>query len=233
MPQTVMLVDDDPNLVLFLGDRLRRDGYEVASALTGRDALDQLDVGWPDVVILDLMLPGMDGEEVARNIKQRADIPVIILSAVSASESKIELISRYAEDYITKPFHYGELRARMQRILGRMAASVPPPEVRLGPDLTLVLQRRRAIVAGAPVATSPIETRFLATLAGRLGQTMTTEELLAHVWSDSDGADPAYVWVTVRRLRNKIEVDPDHPRYLVTDPAGGYRLQIVAADAVS
>jgi DNA-binding response OmpR family regulator len=220
----VMLIDDDANLIRFLADRLRRDGYQTSTAMDGRAALVQLDERWPDAVILDLMLPGMDGEEVARRIKQRADIPVIVLSAISASESKVEMISRYAEDYVTKPFSYAELEARLRRVLDRLGSRSPSPELVLGPELTLVLPRRRAVVAGQEIRMSLLETRFLGVLAGRLGETVSTGELLTTVWNTSDGADPPYVWVMVRRIRRKIERDPDHPVHLVTDPAGGYRL---------
>lgn len=220
----VMLIDDDPHLIMFLGDRLRRDGYEVSSALSGGEALTMLDDRWPDLVILDLMTPGLGGQLVARRIKRKADIPVIILSAISASESKVELISRYAEDYVTKPFQYAELRARIQRILRRVGGRLPTPDLVLGPDLTIMLQRRRALVAGELRTLSPTEARFLGALARQLGTTMETSDLLSSVWSGTDSPDPAYVWVTVRRLRQKIEVDPDHPTYLVTDPNRGYRL---------
>ena len=221
--QHVLLVDDDPNLVMFLGDRLRRSGYTMTTAMDGRAALDRLAEGWPDVVILDLMLPGMDGEEVARRIKQHSDVPVIVLSAVSASESKIEMLTRYAEDYVTKPFQYAELEARLRRVLRRVGPR-PASELVLGPDLTLILPRRRAIVAGNEVVISPTETRFLGVLAAQPSRAVTSDELLANVWSAADGPDPTYVWVTVRRLRQKIEVDPDHPVYLVTVPGNGYRL---------
>ena len=221
--QHLLLVDDDPNLILFLGERLRRDGYRTSTARSGREALEHLRDDWPDAVILDLMLPGMDGEEVARRIKQQADIPVIVLSAVSASDSKIEMLTRYAEDYVTKPFEYPELQARLRRVLKRVGPR-PAAELVLGPDLTLILPRRKAIVAGREVAISPIETRFLSVLAGQPGRAVTSDELLGTVWSSSDGPDPTYVWVTVRRLRQKIEVDPDHPVYLTTVPGSGYRL---------
>lgn len=214
---------------MLLGDRLRQDGYECTTAMDGRAALATLDERWPDVVLLDLMLPGMDGEEVARRIKHRADIPVIVLSAVSTTETKVEMLSRYAEDYITKPFQYAELEARMRRVLQRIGSRALGAELVLGPNLTLLLPRRRAIVGGRSVSISPIETRLLGLLAGRLGTTFTTDDVLASVWSSSDGADPAYVWVTIRRLRQKIEVDPDQPIHLVTVAGEGYRL--IASEA--
>ena len=225
----VLLIDDDQNLVGFLGDRLERDGYEVSRASGGMEALTLLDESWPDLIVLDLMLPGMTGEELARRIKQRADIPVIILSAVSASDSKVDLISRYAEDYVTKPFNYSELRARMQRVIRRMGAQVPARELVLGPDLTLFLQRRQVVMAGQRRTLSPVEARFLSVLASRLGDVVATEDILTNVWAETDAAEPVYVWVTVRRLRRKIEVEPDAPRHLLTEPGGGYRLVQVGA----
>jgi DNA-binding response OmpR family regulator len=220
----LLLVDDDVKLLQYLGDRLRREGYEVTTARSGLEAIERLDASWPDLVILDLMMPKMSGDEVAARIKKRADIPIIVLSAITASESKVDFISRYAEDYLTKPFHYAELLARIVRVLRRLNERIPSQEFVVGPDLALFLRRREAVVGGRTVALSPIETRFMATLAANIGRSVSTEQLLSRVWSDADGADPAYVWVTVRRLRRKIERDPDEPRYLVTERSGGYRL---------
>ncbi len=220
----LLLVDDDVQLLGFLGDRFRRDGFDVTAARSGPEALERLDSGWPDLVILDLVMPKMDGEEVAARIKKRADIPIVVLSAITGADHKVDLIQRYAEDYVTKPFDYAELLARVNRVLRRMNERIPSQELSLGPDLTLVLRKREAMVRGGLVLLSPTETRFLATLAANLGRPISTEQLLARVWSDADGADPAYVWVTVRRLRKKLEEDPDHPRYLLTERSGGYRL---------
>ncbi len=224
-PTHVLLVDDDVRLAGLLADRLRRDGFDVSVAFSGREAVAAVDARWPDVVLLDLMLPDMAGEDVAAEVKKRADLPIIVLSAVNEPEAKVELISRYSEDYVTKPFHYPELVARIGRVVRRLYDRLPAQELVLGPDLTLVLRRRTAIVAGRSVRLSPTETRLLQALAASLGQTVSTDLLLAQVWSRSDRADPAYAWVAMRRLRQKIEVDPDHPRYLLTDPRGGYRLE--------
>jgi DNA-binding response OmpR family regulator len=222
--RTILVVDDDAQLLAYLDDRLRRDGFDVMIAGSGAEALERLDARWPDLVILDLMMPRMSGEEVAARVKKRADIPIIILSAISQSESKVDLLTQHAEDYVTKPFHYPELVARIQRVLRRLDERIPSQELVLGPDLTLVLRRREAVVGGRTVSLSPTETRFMATLAANLGRAVSTEQLLSRVWSGADGADPAYVWVTVRRLRRKIEQDPDEPRHLLTERSGGYRL---------
>jgi DNA-binding response OmpR family regulator len=222
----ILLIDDDMSLAVFLVERFKRDGFDITAARNGREGLERVRRDWPDVVLLDLMLPGMDGEEVARRIKQHADIPVIVLSAVAASESKIEMLTRYAEDYVTKPFHYDELEARIRRVLRRTGPR-PSPLIRLGPDLTLDLARRKAVVGGEVRSISPTETRLLDVLAAQPGKAVTSEELLAAVWNAADSPDPTYVWVTIRRLRQKIELDPDHPTYLVTVPGSGYRLESV------
>jgi len=207
-----------------LADRLRRHGFTVTVARSGTEALRRLDVEWPELVLLDLMMPGIGGEELAARIKQRADIPIIVVSAISTSESKVDLLQRYAEDYVTKPFEFDELAARIERVLQRVGDRIPSQALALGPDLTIVLGRRTAILDGRSVALSPTETRLLATLAANLDRPVPTEAILSRVWSGADGADPAYVWVTVRRLRRKIERDPDDPRHLLTEKTGGYRL---------
>jgi DNA-binding response OmpR family regulator len=221
---TILVVDDDEALVSVLADRLRRHGFEAVVARSGTEALRRLDASWPDLVLLDLMLPGIAGEDLAAQIKRRADIPIIVVSAISTAESKVDLLQRYAEDYVTKPFDFDELAARIDRVLRRVGDRIPSQSLELGPDLTLLLSRRLAVMEGRHVGLSPTETRLLATLAANLDRPVTTEMLLSRVWSDADGADPAYVWVTVRRLRRKIEQDPDDPRYLVTERSGGYRL---------
>jgi DNA-binding response OmpR family regulator len=219
----LLLVDDDPSHLDALADRLAGDGFHVTRARSGPEALGRLDEAWPDLVILDLMMPGMDGQTLAGRIKRRADIPILVLSAVAAADSKVDLISTYAEDYVTKPYDYAELVARIRRVLRRLQDQIPVEELALG-DLTLVPRKREAIVRGERVSLSPTECRFLATLAAGMPKAVTTEQLLRKVWTDSDAVDPAYVWVTVRRLRQKLERDPNDPHHLLTDPAGGYRL---------
>jgi DNA-binding response OmpR family regulator len=230
---TILLVDDDARLAGVLADRLRRYGFQVMVARSGAEALRRLDQEWPELVLLDLMLPGIGGEELAAQIKRRADIPIIVVSAISTAESKVDLLQRYAEDYVTKPFDFEELAARIERVLRRVGDRIPSQALELGPDLTIVLGRRAAIRDGEHVGLSPTETRLLATLAANLDRPVSTEMLLSRVWSDADGADPAYVWVTVRRIRRKIERDPDDPRYLLTEKNGGYRLTRAPAPAPS
>lgn len=219
----ILLVDDDRAHLELLAGRLAAEGFEVARASSGPEALRRLDRAWPDLVILDLMMPEMDGQSLASLIKSRADIPIMVLSADATADSKVDLIAHFAEDYVTKPYDYAELAARIRRVLRRVRDQMPVEELDLG-DLVLVPRRRQALVRGHAVPLSPTESRFLATLAASTPRVVSTEQLLHLVWADSDAADPAYVWVTVRRLRRKIELDPDSPRHLLTDPSGGYRL---------
>ena len=213
-PPRILLVDDDPNLLVVLAEQLRDDGYLVTTARDGKEALRRLESGWPDLLIIDMMMPRMDGLTLAREIKGRADLPIIVLSAIDAGDSKADL-EEVAEDYVTKPYHYPELRARINRVLRRLGDKVPRQSLVLGPNLTLELHRREAVVAGHPVALTPTESRLLYALAANLGQTVTTETLLARGWAETEDADPSYVWVTMRRLRQKLERDPNHPRYLI------------------
>jgi DNA-binding response OmpR family regulator len=225
--ERILLVDDDTALLEMLSARLTRDGFTVQSASSGPQALAHIDDGWPDLVILDLMMPGMDGEELAARVKRAVDLPIIVLSAVADAASKVNLIERYADDYVTKPFEYLELLARIRRVRHRVGDRLPSREVRLGPDLTLILDRRECWVAGMRAGLSPTEARVLTALVASLGEPVSTASLVARGWSDVEGVDPAHVWVTVRRLRQKIEQDPDRPRYLLTERGVGYRLVAV------
>src|SRR4051812_26789611 len=227
----ILLVDDDRGLLIPLAEQLRLDGFEVTTARDGDEALRRLDTAWPDLLIIDLMMPRMDGLTLAREIKARADLPIIVLSAIDAGDNKADLLDEFAEDYITKPYHYSELRARIQRILRRVGERVPRKGLDIGPDLTLELHRRQAIVRDEVVALTPIESRLLFALAANLGQTVTTETLLARGWADTDEAEPSYVWVTMRRLRQKLERDPNHPRHLLTVRGVGYQLVATPAAA--
>jgi two-component system, OmpR family, KDP operon response regulator KdpE len=220
----ILLVDDDPNLLIVLSEQLRADGYGVTTARDGREALRLLDGGWPDLLIIDMMMPGMDGLSLAREIKSRADLPIIVLSAIGAGDSKAAVLDEIAEDYITKPYHYPELRARINRVMRRLGDKVPRRSLELGPDLVLELHRREAVVAGQAVQLTPTESRLLYALAANLGGIVTTETLLARGWAETDSADPSYVWVTMSRLRRKLEVDPNRPRHLLTVRGIGYRL---------
>jgi two-component system, OmpR family, KDP operon response regulator KdpE len=227
----ILIVDDDPNLLVLLADQLRADGYETMTARDGDEALRRLRTGWPDLLIIDMMMPRMDGLSLAREVKSQADLPIIVLSAIEAGDSKADLLEEVAEDYVTKPYHYPELRARINRVLRRLGDKVPRQRLVLGPNLALELHRREATVAGETVQLTPTESRLLYALAANLGQPVTTDTLLVRGWAETEDADPSYVWVTMRRLRQKVEVDPNQPVHLLTVRGVGYRL--VAADAAA
>ena len=223
-PRRILVVDDDATLLVVLSEQLRDDGYEVATARDGAEALRRLEGGWPDLILLDLTMPRMDGLALARRIKAQADLPIIVLSAIDTADSKARLLDEVAEDYVSKPYHYPELRARIQRVLQRLGDRIPRRSLVLGPNLTLDLHRRSATVAGNEVRLTPTEARLLASLAANLGETVGTDTLLARGWADTDEADSSYLWVSLRRLRQKIEVDPDEPVHLITVRGVGYRL---------
>lgn len=219
----ILLVDDDPSLLAVVSRRLNREGYRVQTASSGPIALKQLNESWPALAIVDLMMPGMDGFELCRRIKLLADLPILVLSAVDASEAKVSALELYAEDYVTKPFDPDELVARVQRILRRSPPSTTAISLGNG-RVEIDLAARRVTTPLGSQALTRTESRLLAVLAGTIDQVVSTDTLLSRVWSEADGAEPSYVWVTVRRVRRKIEEDPDSPRHLLTERGVGYRL---------
>lgn len=219
----LLLVDDDPTLLAVLARRMAREGYEVLTAPSGAQALLQLEQRWPSLLIVDLMMPGMDGFELCARVKRIADLPIIVLSAVDASEAKVRALEDYAEDYITKPFDPDELVARVQRVL-RRSATGQSQVVLDGGDLQIDLTGRRVTRPGGSFPLTPTEVRLLHVMIAQMDRTVPTDTILNRVWSESDGADPSYVWVTIRRLRRKLEADADRPRFLLTERGLGYRL---------
>ena len=223
----ILLVDDDLTLLSVLARRLAREGMDVRTAPSGYAALGALERGWPALLVVDLMMPGMDGFELCRRVKRIADLPIIVLSSVDASESKVRALEEYAEDYITKPFDPDELVARITRVMRR--ASTGPGTLRLnGGEVEIDLAARKVATSAGTQQLTPTEVRLLQVLVASLDRPVSTETLLDRVWSDADGADPSYVWVSMRRLRRKLERDPDNPRYLLTERGIGYRLASTA-----
>src|SRR2546428_6113949 len=195
----IILVDDDPNQLALLADQLRADGFEIQTARDGDEALRRLRTAWPDLLIIDMMMPRMDGLTLAREIKGRADLPIIVLSAIDAGDSKADLLEEVAEDYVTKPYHYPELRARINRVLRRLGDRVPRKSLLLGPNLTLALHRPEATAARKLVQLTPTESRLLYALAANLGRTITTDTLLARGWAGTGDPHPPDGWGSMRR----------------------------------
>ena len=230
MRPAILLVDDDLTLLSVLSRRLTREEMDVRTASSGNAALAALERSWPTLLVVDLMMPGMDGFELCRRVKRIADLPIIVLSAVDASESKVRALEDYAEDYITKPFDPDELVARVNRVLRRATAGVGQLTL-AGGDLQIDLSGRKVVTLAGTHSLTRTEVRLLQVLIGSLDRTVPTEVLLDRVWSDADGADPSYVWVSVRRLRRKLELDADNPQFLLTERGLGYRLASVDGDA--
>src|SRR3970282_2128606 len=173
----VLLVDDDPTLLSVLERRMAREGYDVQTAPSGEHALKMLERAWPQILIVDLMMPGMDGFELCDRVKRIADLPIIVLSAVDASEAKVRALEDYAEDYVTKPFDPDELVARVQRVLQRSAAGRSGVGLG-GGGLEIDLVARRVTRSGTAAALTPTEVRLLHQLMGQMDRTVSTESLL-------------------------------------------------------
>lgn len=221
----VLVVDDEPDVRRVLSVALAARGYEVDLATGGQDALHQLRHASPDLVLLDLMMPDLSGMDVLRQIRTWSQVPVIILSVLADAREKVEALDSGADDYLTKSFDMDELVARI-RVALRHASEAPrrTPVIRVG-DLAIDLERRRVVLAGNEVGLSPTEYAILRALAEEDGRLLTHEALLKAVWGPKYGTERNYLHVYIRRLRHKIESDPTNPRYIITEPGAGYRLQ--------
>ncbi|HEX7291810.1 MAG TPA: response regulator transcription factor [Conexibacter sp.] len=224
----ILLVDDEQSIQTLLSYPLRRDGYEVVQAVDGREALDRFDERPFDLVVLDVMLPKLDGLEVCRRLRSRSSVPIIMLTAKSEEIDKVVGLEIGADDYITKPFSMREFRSRVKAALRRSELSragdddggaLAHHELRIDPD------KRAVWLAGEPVTTTFVEFEILLTLARSPGRVFTRDMLLARVWGDSAYRDPRTIDVHIRHLREKIERDPKEPQYLFTVRGVGYRFR--------
>ena len=221
----LLLVDDEPHLLRTLSINLRARDYEVETAGDGRSALQVFNEREPDLVVLDLGLPDLDGVEVLRRIRERSSVPVIVLSARSESTDKVEALDLGADDYVTKPFGMEELLARVRVALRRRTEGEEAPQP---PFVTrrfrLDFAERRAVIDGVETRLTPTEWRLLSVLARQPGHLVSQRELLREVWGPGYGRESNYLRVYANQLRRKLEPDPGRPRHLVTEPGHGYRL---------
>jgi two-component system KDP operon response regulator KdpE len=221
---TVLVVEDEPQIRRFLCESFDAEGYRVVESASGRRATIDAGSYKPDVAIVDLGLPDVDGIEVIRRIRQWSSMPVIVLSARTQERTKIEALDAGANDYITKPFGVGELLARVRAALRQRSRLAGGGNVlRLG-DAAVDLDRRVATRAGRPLHLTPIEFRLLAALARHLGMVVTHRELLTEVWGPTHANDTHYLRIYAKQLRDKLEADAVRPRHLVTETGVGYRL---------
>ena len=223
----VLVVDDELAIRRFLRASLSAQGYQIFEAASGREGLEAAATVRPDLIILDLGLPDLEGVEVTRRLREWSKIPVLILSVRGQEEEKIAALDAGADDYLTKPFSMGELLARMRVAMRHAAQPAEDPVVTVG-DLTVDVARRLTTVGGREIALTPVEYSLLKTLAVHVGRVMTHGQLLREVWGPGYVSDGNLLRVNVSKLRHKIELDPARPRYIVTEPGVGYRLQAPA-----
>jgi DNA-binding response OmpR family regulator len=222
----ILVVEDTKEARQLLNTRLQREGFTVLTASRGAEALELVkEQGLPHLAIVDILMPGMDGMELASHLRRMGDLPIVFLSALADPAVKTDAINRYAEDYVTKPFYFAELLARVRRILLRSSITHPSsPEEMLDARLRVNFAQRYIIAGSRRIALTPTENRILHILYANRGRIVSPETLLAKVWNPNQKGTLDSLWVHIRRLRDKIEQNPDRPRYLVTMCGQGYCL---------
>jgi DNA-binding response OmpR family regulator len=223
----ILLVDDEQSIQTLLSYPLRKDGYHVTSALDGGEALQRFEEGRFDLVILDLMLPRLDGVEVCRQLRSRSQVPIIMLTAKGSETDKVAGLDVGADDYITKPFSMREFRSRVKAALrrSRMGGEPLDEETIESEGLTIDFSRRMVTLREDEIKVTYVEFEILGALARSPGRVLTRETLLEHVWGDSEYRDPRTVDVHIRHLREKLEQDPKEPDFLFTVRGVGYRFK--------
>jgi two-component system KDP operon response regulator KdpE len=221
----ILLVDDEISIQRSVAPLLRSRGYEVDPTGTGRDALKIVAERAPDLIVLDLGLPDLEGTEVCRRIRQDSKAPIIVLSARGSESDKVAALDLGADDYVTKPFGPEELLARIRVAMRRVFETEEPEvgRVRVA-DLTIDYDRRRVLRGDDEIRLTPKEFELLALLAHNPDRVLTHRTILKAIWGPNAVDQPEHLWVLAKQLRKKIEPDPSHPRYLMSEPWVGYRL---------
>ncbi len=226
-PPTILLIEDDPQIRRFLRAALPAHGYRLVEAETGESGLTQAATRTPDVVLLDLGLPDVDGLDVTRRLREWSQVPIVVLSARGLEGDKVAALDAGADDYLTKPFGVEELLARLRvalRHAARAGSGSAGPLFATG-DLTVDLAGRQVRVRGQEVHLTPTEFKLLALLVKHAGKVVTQRQLLVEVWGPGSARNAHYLRVQMYGLRHKLEETPARPRYLVTEPGVGYRLR--------
>jgi two-component system KDP operon response regulator KdpE len=221
----VLVVDDEPAIRRLLRTSLTAQGYDVIEAATGRDALTAIARNTPDLVILDLGLPDLNGVDVIRAVRTDSTVPIIVLSVRDDERGKVEALDLGADDYVTKPFGVEELVARIRTALRHRFQAQGAKPLFVAGELAVDLVRRRVKRAGEEVHLSPKEYDLLAELVANAGKVLTHRHILTKVWGPAHTEDAQYLRVFIRHLRHKLEPDPARPRYILTEPGVGYRLR--------
>jgi two-component system, OmpR family, KDP operon response regulator KdpE len=222
----MLVVDDEPQIRRSLQVNLERSGYAVETVESGEDALSSFRNRRPDVVILDLIMPGMGGVEVVRRIRESSTVPIIVLSAMGEEARKVEALELGADDYMTKPFGMDELLARIHSLLRRAAGAHGPEPVFIAGDLCVNFDRREVTLDQKPVKLTPTEYDLLKYMIEHAGKVLTHRMLLQEVWGQAYVDQAQYLRVFIGQLRKKLEKDPTRPRFILTDPGVGYRFCI-------
>jgi phosphate regulon transcriptional regulator PhoB len=224
-PKHILVVDDEADLVDLISYNLKKEGFNIDSAMDGETAFSKLKKGRYDLVVLDLMLPGIQGMELCRMLRndpKTEDLPIIMLTAKGEEVDKILGLEMGADDYITKPFSPRELVARVKAVLRRSMEKHAPEKILKAGELIINRERYSVSVKGKPIKLSATEFKLLLFLAERKGKVFNREQLLDAVWSEEAFVEPRTVDVHIRRLRSQIEEDPAHPRYIKTLRGIGY-----------
>jgi two-component system alkaline phosphatase synthesis response regulator PhoP len=225
----VLVVDDDVKTVELVKLYLNRDGYRVLTAYDGTEALRLAREGHPDLIVLDLMLPGIDGLEICRTLRGESDVPIIMLTAKTTDQDKLIGLDLGADDYVTKPFSPRELAARVRVVLRRLPGERGPDEIKHG-ELTVNFLRHEASLAGRPLNLTTVEFKLLGVLAKEPGRVFSRVQLIDEALGyDFEGFDRT-IDVHILNLRRKLEPDPSHPKYLKTVYGAGYKLSEMSND---
>ena len=223
MPPKILVVDDEPNILATLGPLLRARGYDVLTAMTGRAAVQTVERDTPDLIVLDLGLPDIDGVEVCRIVRETHNVPIVVLSARGAEGDKVRALDLGADDYVTKPFGPEELLARIRAALRRSDAPPPASEPIVRGNLVIDRERFRVLRDGDEVRLTPKEFELLTFLAQHPGRVLTHRTILKAIWGPNAVDQPEHLRVLVGALRKKIEANPASPQYILTEPWVGYR----------
>jgi two-component system KDP operon response regulator KdpE len=221
----ILVVDDEPRMVRFVRMNLELEGYQVAQAGTGMEALEKVRDDLPDLVLLDVMMPEMDGFETLARLREISTVPVIMLTVKGDEEDRIRGLELGADDYVTKPFSPRELASRIRAVLRRaeMPSPVAKTTVEIDDHLQIDFRQREVIVDGKRIGLRPTEYRLLYHLVNNAGWVMTHEMLLSKVWGYEYRDESGLLRLYITYLRQKIEPDPSHPRYILTERGVGYR----------
>lgn len=219
----ILAVDDEPQIQRLLKVSLGAHGYEMEEALTGEEGIRKMGLFKPDLLLVDLGLPDMDGKDFVNTVRGWSQVPIIVLSVREQEREKISALDAGADDYVTKPFSVGELMARMRVALRRIGSSDQDAVLHCG-ELQIDLLQRRVSVAGREIKLTPTEYELLKTLAQYRGRVVTHRQLLKTVWGNNYDEDTHYIRVYIGQLRRKIEENPTQPRYIVTESGIGYRM---------